>query len=103
MSDKKIRNMKVYSQSGYKYQEVPSIILRGKWLGLAGFRIGDYISVSCEDGKIVITPDTERAALKEAEAAFMKKEMETLQKRFEAEKAKLHAQFVAERAEGYGL
>ena len=102
MSDKKVRNMKVYSQSGYKYQEVPSIILRGKWLASAGFEIGDHITVSCEDGKITITPDAERAELVKAEAAFMEKELKSLQKRFEQEKAKLRVQFVAESVGGYG-
>ena len=54
------------------------------------------MSVSCESGRLVITPDAEMAALKEAEAAFMERETKLLQKRFEAEKEKLHAQFVAE-------
>ena len=49
----------------------------------------------------VITPDTERATIAEAEAAFMEREMESLKKKFEAEKAKLHAQFVAEQSAGY--
>ena len=97
------RSMKVYSQSGYKYNEGPSIILRGKWLASAGFQIGDYILVSCEDGKLIITPDTERAEIEKAEAAFMEKEMKSLQKKFEQEKAKLHELFVAERAAGYGV
>ena len=41
------------------------------------------------------------AAMKEAEAAFMERETRLLQKRFEAEKEKLHAQFVAERKADY--
>ena len=44
----------------------------------------------------MITPDAERAALKEAEDAFMEKETKLLQKRFEAERKRLHEQFVAE-------
>ncbi|MBQ9989961.1 MAG: SymE family type I addiction module toxin [Lachnospiraceae bacterium] len=72
MIDKKKRNLKGYGQGGgYKYLEVPTIILRGKWLLAAGFDIGDYIFVVCEDGRLVITPDAERAKLAEAEAAFM--------------------------------
>ena len=55
-SGKKIRNMKVVSQSGYKYREIPTITLKGLWLGEAGFSIGDYVTVSCEEGKLVITP-----------------------------------------------
>ena len=99
----KKRSLKVYGMNNYKYEATPAIVLRGKWLETVGYSIGDFISVSFEDGKIIITPDAERAELVKAEAAFMEREMKSLQKRFEAEKAKLHAQFVAERAEGYGL
>ena len=66
-----------------------------------GFEIGDYITVSCEDGKLVITPDAEKAAMAKAEAEFMEKGMKKLQKRFQAEKEQLHAQFVAERNTEY--
>lgn len=71
----KKRSIKVYGQSGYKYWETPTIMLKGMWLKEAGFDIGDYISVTCEDGKIVIAQDTERAAVKAAEAKFMDREM----------------------------
>ena len=49
------RSVKVYGQSGYKYRETPTIMLKGLWLKEAGFDIGDYISVTCEDGKIIIS------------------------------------------------
>ena len=61
-----------------------------------GFDIGDYISVTCEDGKLVIAQDAERAAVKAAEAEYMEREMKALQKRYEAEKVKIRAQMVAE-------
>ena len=99
----KKRSIKVYGQSGYKYQETPTIMLKGKWLEELGFKIGDYISIACEDGRLVITPDAERAALKEAEDAFMEKETKLLQKRFEAEKKRLREQFVAERKAEYAV
>ena len=70
----KKRSVKVYGQSGYKYRETPTIMLKGMWLKEAGFDIGDYISVTCEDGKIIITQDAERAAMKAAEAEFMERE-----------------------------
>ena len=92
----KKRSVKVYGQSGYKYRETPTIMLKGLWLKEAGFDIGDYISVTCEDGKITITQDAERAAVKAAEAEFMEREMKALQKRYEAEKVKIRAQMVAE-------
>lgn len=72
------RSVKVYGQSGYKYKETPTIMLKGLWLKEAGFDIGDYISVTCEDGKIIITQDAERAAVKAAEAEFMEREMKSL-------------------------
>ena len=59
----KKRSIKVYGQSGYKYRETPTIMLKGMWLKEAGFDVGDYISVTCEDDKIVIAKDTERAAI----------------------------------------
>ena len=92
----KKRSIKVYGHSGYKYRETPTIMLKGKWLKEAGFDVGDYISVTCEDGKIVIAQDAERAAVKAAEAEFMDREMKALQKRYEAEKVKIRAQMVAE-------
>ena len=92
----KKRSIKVYGQSGYKYKETPTIMLKGLWLKEAGFDIGDYISVICEDGKIIITQDAERAAVKAAEAEFMEREMKALQKRYEAEKVKIRAQMVTE-------
>lgn len=92
----KKRSVKVYGQSSYKYRETPTIMLKGLWLKEAGFDIGDYISVTCEDGKIIITQDAERAAVKAAEAEFMEREMKALQKRYEAEKVKIRAQMVAE-------
>lgn len=70
----KRRSIKVYGQSGYKYQETPTIMLKGMWLKELGFEIGDYISVVCEDGKLIITPDTDRAELEKAEAEIMENE-----------------------------
>lgn len=92
----KKRSIKVYGQSGYKYRETPTIMLKGQWLKEAGFEIGDYISVTCEDGKLIIAQDIERAAVKAAEAEYMEREMKALQKRYEAEKVKIRAQMVAE-------
>lgn len=92
----KKRSIKVYGQSGYKYKETPMIMLKGMWLKELGFDIGDYISVTCEDGKLIIMPDTERAAMKAAEEEFIEREMKALRKRYKAEKAKNRAEMVAE-------
>ena len=55
MAYKKNRKLKVYEQSGYQYRTIPTIMLKRKWLAKQDFQIGDYISVSCEDGSLVIT------------------------------------------------
>lgn len=101
MKNQKNRSMKVHSQSGRNYKATPTIILKGQWLQEMGFEIGDYISVSCENGKLIITSDAERAAMERAEAEFMEKEMKKLKRKFQKEKEQLHAQFVAERAAEY--
>lgn len=101
MAFKKNRNMKVHGTSGYRYKATPTIMLKGEWLKELGFEIGNYVSVSSENGKLVITQDVEMAAIKEAEAAFMERETRILQKRFEAEKEKLHAKFIDERKAEY--
>ena len=94
------RSMKVWKQSGYNYCPTPAIILKGNWLKEVGFEIGEYISVSCENGKLVITPDREKAVMEVAEAEFMEKETRKLKKKFQQEKQRF--QFVAEQATGYG-
>lgn len=55
MKNQKNRSMKVHYQSGRNYKATPTIILKGQWLQEMGFEIGDYISVSCENGKLIIT------------------------------------------------
>ena len=56
MKEKKNRRLKVYGQSnGYNYQDVPTIVLKGKWLEAAGFGIGSDLLVECEHGKLTIS------------------------------------------------
>ena len=50
-----IRTLKVYGQSGYKYQETPTIQLKGKWLEEYGFGVGENYEVLCENGKLTLT------------------------------------------------
>lgn len=76
---KESRNIKIYGMRGYKYKLTPTIMLNGQWLKELGFEIGGYVMVSCENGRLVITPDTEMAVLKEAEKAFMEREIKILQ------------------------
>ena len=55
MAYKQNSALKVYEQSGYKYRTIPTIMLKGQWLAELGFQIGENISVSCEEGRLVIT------------------------------------------------
>lgn len=52
----------MYNQtSGTNFKCVPTILLKGDWLEECGFNKGDYIKVSCAEGKLVIEHDIERA------------------------------------------
>ena len=97
MANKNMRTVKIYGMSGYKYQATPTVMLKGKWLEELGFEIGDYITVSCEDGRIIITPDTERAALAKAEQEFMDREMASLNKRFQNDAKETEASMLLSR------
>lgn len=56
MKNKNNRRLKVYGQSnGYIYQDVPTIVLKGKWLEAAGFDIGSDLLVECQAGKLTIS------------------------------------------------
>ncbi len=48
------RKLKVYYAAGSS-TEVPTIILKGKWLEKAGFAIGDYVEVEYDGDKITLT------------------------------------------------
>ena len=54
-ANREVRELKVYGQSGYKYQDTPTIMLKGKWLEEAGFDIGQPISVKVEHKVLTIT------------------------------------------------
>ncbi|WP_281558038.1 SymE family type I addiction module toxin [Thalassomonas sp. RHCl1] len=41
----------------------PCVILRGKWLRLAGFPVGQKISIAVNQAELVITPKQEEAKL----------------------------------------
>lgn len=59
MAYKEYRDLKVYGQSGYRYKDTATIMLKGKWLEELGFAIGDPVSVKCEDGRLIITKANE--------------------------------------------
>ena len=102
MKSKKVRNIKVISQSGRNYKPTLTVILKGQWMNEMGFEIGDQIKVECEQGKLVISLDRERMELLDAERAFMETEIKKLQVQFQKEKEEIHARYVAERKAVYG-
>ena len=77
-------------------------MLKGMWLKESGVEIGDYISVVCEDGKLIITPDAERAELEKAEAEIMEHEKMIMQKRVKERRRELLERRVAESQIEYG-
>lgn len=80
---------------------IPMVRLQGLWLEELGFHSGDPILVKCEDGKLIITPDTERIEREAKEQEFIQKEMKALEKRFAEERKRIYEQVVAERAAYY--
>lgn len=70
--------------------------LKGVWLKEPGFEIGDDISIVCEDGKLTITLNTEKAVREKAEAEIMENESKAMRKRVKAKRRQLLEQRVAE-------
>ena len=46
------------------YTQVPTILLKGKWLEEAGFRSCEYVEVECDGDKITLTKTTPPEAKK---------------------------------------
>ena len=74
-------------------------MLKGMWLKELGVEIGDYISVVCEDGKLIITPDTERAELEKDEVEILENERKAMKKRVKERRRELLERRVAESRE----
>ncbi len=100
---KDFRELTVSEATNYGRRTAPMLRIQGLWLQELGFNVGDPVLVKCEDGKLIITPDTTKVELMEAEKAFMEEETKKLQERFLKEKKELHARFVAERRVEYGM
>ena len=77
-------------------------MLKGMWLKELGVEMGDYISVVCEDGKLIIIPDTERAELEKAEVEIMGNERKAMKKRVKERRRELLERRVAESQIEYG-
>ena len=100
---KDFRELTVSEATNYGRRTAPMLRIQGLWLQELGFNVGDPVLVKCEDGKLIITPDTSRVELIEAEKAFMEEETKNLHEKFLKEKKELHARFVAERRVEYGM
>jgi toxic protein SymE len=100
---KDFRELTVSEATNYGRRTAPMLRIQGLWLQELGFNVGDPVLVKCEDGKLIITPDTTKVELMEAEKTFMEEETKKLQERFLKEKKELHARFVAERRVEYGM
>lgn len=85
------RTLKVYKQTGYNYKPTPMLMLKGAWLEEWGFTANMPVTVQCEEGKLVIVLDEEKAKILEEEQAYIEKETK-----------KFKAQLVAERRMKYG-
>lgn len=53
--EKNKRTLKVYGMSRYRYNNTPTIMMKGKWLEHFGFKVGQEYQVDCKDGKLIIT------------------------------------------------
>lgn len=53
----KTKELKVYKGRGANY-DAPQIVLQGKWLQGLGFSIGDKVTITCEQDRIVIINPT---------------------------------------------
>lgn len=53
--EKNNRTLKVYGMSNNRYNDIPTIIMKGKWLEKFGFKVGQRHQVNCHEGKLVIT------------------------------------------------
>lgn len=56
----KAKKLTVCRGSGQNYASIPKIVLQGQWLHELGFSIGDKVDIDCQQGKIIITKQTER-------------------------------------------
>lgn len=41
--------------SGYRYNDTPTIMMKGKWLKKFGFKIGQEYHGHCQNRKLIIT------------------------------------------------
>jgi HSP20-like domain of unknown function (DUF1813). len=47
--EKNKRTLKVYGMSGYNHNDIPTIMMKGKWLENFGFKVGQEYRVHCKN------------------------------------------------------
>ena len=94
---KDFRELTVSEATNYGRRTAPMLRIQGLWLQELGFNVGDPVLVKCEDGKLIITPNTVKPKLMEKE----KEEVKRLHDKFLTEKKEVHARYVAERMAEY--
>lgn len=57
---------RITTRANQCYEEIPAIVLSGKWLQEAGFESGQYIDVRPESGRLVITASGQPSAAESA-------------------------------------
>lgn len=98
---KKFRNLTIGELYKGNNKTVPMLRMSGIWLEELGFKCGDHVRIECENGQIIITPDSKKAEEEAAKKEFMDKEMLKLQAKFKKEKDEIYARYVAEHTVGY--
>ena len=53
--EKNKQTLKVYGMNGYRYNNTPTIMMKGKWLEHFGFKVGQEYQVHCKNGELIIT------------------------------------------------
>ena len=47
--EKNKRTLKVYGMSGYNHNDIPTIMMKGKWLENFGFKVGQEYRAHCKN------------------------------------------------------
>lgn len=52
MNNESVRQLTLYHQRGTI--DSPSLIIQGQWFKQLGFSVGDLVSITCDDGQLII-------------------------------------------------
>lgn len=59
----KTKELKVYKGSGNNYMPIPQIILQGQWLSGLGFSIGDKVTVTWEEDRLIVEKSKDESVI----------------------------------------